>query len=106
MSNITTQVTFGKSRAVPFVVKDALGVVDTTTVATVGSNQLTKTRAVIDPADPRSVIVSALQPTTGGNTLVTVTALGHSDSFGVFTPQPPDLTAVVIGTPGPEFDTP
>jgi hypothetical protein len=100
-------ITFGKSRRIPFVVKDALGQVDLTTVATISSSNQAVTRAVIDPENNRKMLVSALAPSPGGaNTTVTVTALGHSDSDQVFTAAPPDMTSVTLGTPEDEFDTP
>jgi hypothetical protein len=102
----TISLTFGKSFRIPFVVKNALGQVDTTTVAVISSANQAITKAVIDPEDNRKMLVSALLPTPAGNTTVTATAFGHSDSYGIFTASPPDLSSVTLGTPEAEFDTP
>jgi len=102
-----SSITFGKSRRVPFVVRNSLGQVDSAAVASVASANQSQVGAVVDPADARSIILTALAP-TAGNVSVTVTAqpagsTPHSDTMEAFVPTPPDQTSVVIGTPGAEF---
>lgn len=98
-----TSLTFGKSRLIPFTVLTALGQVDTTTEATPGSSSQSKVSSVINPANNREVLITGITPTPDGNVTVTVTALGHSDTYMIQVPTPPDQTSVVFGLAGPEF---
>lgn len=106
MPTISTTINVGKSRLLPFVVRNDVGAVDTTTDVVVGCNSASQVRAVISSTDKRVVVLSGLA-STAFPPLVTITSpFGDSVSFEVNVPVPPDTSAIELGEFGEEFDTP
>jgi hypothetical protein len=70
---------------------------DTTTVLTVSTNNAAFATAVVDPTDPRAILISAQPTTTEGGCSITIQETPTTPnplSIPVFVTIPPDLSGV------------
>ncbi len=70
---------------------------DTTTVLTVSTNNAAFATAVVDPADPRAVLISAQPTNVEGGCTITIQETPSTPNplnVPVFVTVPPDLSAV------------
>lgn len=93
-----------------FTIKNVAGVVDTTTVATLGSSNPAAMKVVINPDNPRqaAIVVLSFAAANQANPIVaaTVTAFGHSQQTTFTLAAAPDLSSVTIDSVGAEIDPP
>ncbi len=103
---MATTVTVGKARLFTFSVITG-GVLDTTSIPTVGSGNAANMRATLNPSNPREFAVVGLNPTSGVN--ANVTSFGHLAQTLIqvlAAPPPPDGPTIDVPGVGPEIDPP
>lgn len=99
---MSTSITLGKARIIPFTVSLSNGGTDTTTnPSSVATNQSSNLKVVLNPNNNREVGVIALAPTTGADVNVFVAAFIATVTLSVPTPT---ITGAQFGTPGGELD--
>ncbi len=101
---MSISITQGKALLFPLVVPLSNGGFDTTTALTsLGTNQATNLKVLMNPSNPREVGVLALAPTSGAE--VTAIIGGFTATVTVSVPSP-TINGASFGTPGAEISPP
>lgn len=101
---MSISITLGKARIFPVTATMSNGSIDTTLPAVASSNQPTKVKVMMNPADNREVGVLALAPTSGAQANVIVN--GQINAQVIVSVPAPTLQSVSIGADGGEVDPP
>lgn len=101
---MSISITQGKARLFPVTATMSNGAIDTALPAVASTNQSTKVKIMMNPADNREVGVLALAPTSGAQANVTVN--GQLAAQVIVSVPAPTLQSVAIGADAGEIDPP
>lgn len=97
-------ITQGKARLFPVTATLSNGAIDTALPAVASSNQPTKVKVMMNPADNRELGILALAPTSSAQANVIVN--GQIAAQVIVSVPAPTLQSVAIGTDAGEIDPP